>query len=105
MYALQPGPAIKIGIEAQDRSDFMALDDSNVDRIASRKQSTIKPYFAGAQNIRFVNWENVVDDVECQLKSRSDCFSFINGRVPMQNLLKHLCIRNQPLPGCNQSFE
>jgi len=58
-----------------------------------------------AQDILLVNWEDVVHDVQQELKRRRDGFSLAYGGVPMDYLLKHFCIRHEAVPSSDQPLE
>jgi hypothetical protein len=104
MYALQPRPTVEISVEAQDGSNPVALHGRNVDSITSGEKSAILYYFTGSHNIGFFDWENIVDNIQNHLKRRPDRLSSIDACIPVQDLLQHFRIGNQPLSRCYQFF-
>jgi hypothetical protein len=60
---LKTRPAVEISVEAQDRSNAVALHNRNVHRVTGRNQGTILGDLSSAQNLGFPDGDHFVDDV------------------------------------------
>ncbi len=77
----------------------MAFHDSDVNRVARRHGNLVLHDISSSQHIPLFDGENFVHDVPNYLECGLDRLSLSNRRIPVQNLLKHLCIGDQMLPG------
>ncbi len=102
---LKTRPAVEITIEAQNRSNAMALHNRNVHGIAGRQERPILNYLSSTQNLRFLDGDHFVDDVQCYLERRSDGLALFDSRIPMENLLQYFSVSYEALPRCNQALQ
>jgi len=105
MNPLNTRPAVEITVEAQNRSNAVALHDSNMEGVAGRHQRAILGDLPGTQNLRLPDGDHFVDDIQRNLQGWSDRFSFFNSRITMENLLQHFSVGNETLPRCNQALQ
>ena len=76
----------------------MPLHDGDVHAIAGRQQSAALDDLAGAKDIRLLDRENVVHDIQYKLEGRPDRFSSVDRGVSMNDLLQHLGVGHKTLP-------
>jgi len=83
----------------------MTFHHGDVKGAAGWKQRAALRDLAGPQNVRLLDSENLVNDVQDHLERRSDSFSLVDGRVATQNLLQDFRVGNQALPRGDQAFQ
>ena len=83
----------------------MSLHNGDMHAVARRQQSAALHDLAGAKDIRLLDRENVVHDIQYKLEGRPDRFCSVDRSVPMDNLLQHLGISHKPLSRCNQALQ
>ena len=105
MDTFQARPAIEISVKAQDRSYLMALHYCDVHRIPRRKPRAALSDFSGPQNVRFLNCEHLVDNLQDCLECWLDGVSLVDRCVPMENFLEHFSIGHKPLSRGDQAFQ
>ena len=104
MQPPQPRPAVEIGVKTKNRLNFLAFHDGDRDCITSRKRGSMRCTLAGLQDIGSFDREDVVNNIQNQLKSRPNGLSRADGRVPVEDFLKHLGVRDQSLARGNQTL-
>ena len=102
---LKTRPSVEIAVETQNRSNSVALHNRNVHCVAGRHQRSMLGDLPSAQNLHFLDGDHFVDDVQRNLERRSNGFALFDSRIPMENLLQHRGISDQPLPCCNQALQ
>ena len=102
---LKTRPAVEIAVKAQNRSNAMALHNRDVHGVAGRQQRTILGDLSGTQNLRLLDGDHFVDDVQHHLEGWSDGFALFNSRLSMENLLQHFGVSNETLPRRNQALQ
>jgi hypothetical protein len=68
-------------------------------------RGTVLGNFASPKDVCFVDCENLVDDVQNRLESRSDGLTPANCRVTTEDLPQDLCVRDQPLSGGGETLQ
>jgi hypothetical protein len=100
----QTGPAIKIGIKTQDRSNSAPLHHRNMEGVA-RRYSPAPDDFRGPQNVHFPYGEDLVYDIQSQLEHWSNRLSLGDGCVPVENFLEYFRTCPKALPRSDQPFQ
>jgi len=75
----------------------MALHHGDVDGVARRHQRAVLCDLTGPQDVRLLDSKNIVNDVQNYLEGWPDGLPFADCRVPMQDLLQHFRVSDQPL--------
>jgi len=75
----------------------MPLHDSDVHAIARRPEGAALDDLAGAKDVCIRDRENVVHDIQYELKGRPDRFSLVDRGVPAESLLEHFGVGHKPL--------
>lgn len=102
---MEPGTAVKIGIEAEDRSNSVALHDCDVKGISSREPSPIPCDFGGAKYICFFDRNHLIDNLSGDVKCRGDSFPLADRRVAVHDFLKDFGVSDQSFSGRDQAFQ
>lgn len=62
-------------------------------------------YLAGSQDVRLLDCEDIVDDVQQELERGADCFPLADGDVSMKDLLQDFGVGHKALSRCNQALQ
>jgi hypothetical protein len=101
----QTGPAVEIGVKAEDRLNAVVFHDGDVERVPSGKRGPILRDLSGAQHIGFFDCEDVVDDIQKRLKCALDGISLVDGDVAVEDFLEHFRAGDQLLLRGNQTLD
>src|SRR5260370_8139676 len=100
----QTWPAVKIGVEAQDRLNSLVFRHGDVDGVPGGKRKSILHDLSGALHVALFHREHVVNDIQEYLKRRPDGISPVDGRIAIKDFLQPLRIGDQSLSDRSQPF-
>jgi hypothetical protein len=105
LYAPDSRPTVEVGVKRQNRLNSMAFHQRDVERVSRRHPRGVLAYLGRAQDVRFLDGENFVNNIQQALQRWPNRFAPVYGCVPMENLLQNLGAGHKALPGGGHALE
>lgn len=102
---LDPRPTIKVTVKAEYRPDLMAFHNSDVHAITGGQQSPILNNLPSPQDVCFLDREDIIHNLQQDLKRGINRVSFAYGSIPMHDLLKHFGVGHEALSRRDQALQ
>ena len=99
------GKGIETAVETHDPFHPGALHDSKVNGVARRELRMPQNDLLGSLDIGDGNRKHLIDDTEDRVEGGLDRVPALNGDVPVQDLLQHLGVRNEPFTVGNGALQ